>query len=67
MSEYMNINEAAASTGYTSTALYRKVARRQIPYRKHGRRLLFKRSELLEFLEALPGVRIDEVTHIEDR
>jgi excisionase family DNA binding protein len=67
MSEFMNINEAAAFTGYTPTALYRKVARRQIPYRKHGWRLLFKRSELLEFLEALPGVRLDEVTYVESR
>jgi excisionase family DNA binding protein len=67
MGEYLNVDEAAGLIGRTVHAVYRLVARRQLPYRKHGRRLLFKRSELLEFLETLPGVRIDEVTHAEDR
>jgi excisionase family DNA binding protein len=67
MGEYLNVDEAAGLIGRTVHAVYRLVARRQIPYRKHGRRLLFKRSELLEFLETLPGVRIDEVTQVEDR
>jgi excisionase family DNA binding protein len=67
MGEYLNVDEAAGLIGRTVHAVYRLVARRQLPYRKHGRRLLFKRSELLEFLGTLPGVRIDEVTHAEDR
>jgi excisionase family DNA binding protein len=67
MGEYLNVDEAAGLIGRTPHALYRLVARRQIPYRKHGRRLLFKRSELLAFLETLPGVRMEEVTRVEDR
>jgi len=42
-------------------ALYRKVQRKQIPYRKWGKRLLFERRELLEFLDALPGLRPENV------
>jgi len=67
MGEYLNVDEAAGLIGRTAHAVYRLVARRQLPYRKHGRRLLFTRSELLEFLETLPGVRMDEVTRVEDR
>lgn len=59
--EYMNVGETAAFIGRTPTAIYRMVARWQIPFRKHGRRLLFKRSELQKFLESLPGVSLEEV------
>jgi excisionase family DNA binding protein len=59
--KYIGVEEAAAMTGMTQAALYRKVARGQIPYRKWGRRVLFKRSELVEFIDALPGMRTEEV------
>ena len=59
--DFLTIDQVAALIGRTPHAVYRLVARRQIPYRKHGRRLLFKRAELVEFLDGLPGVSLDEV------
>ena len=59
--KYLNIDEAATLTGSTPDALYRKVERGQIPYRKWGRRVLFKQTELLEFLDGLPGMRPDDI------
>ena len=65
--EFLNVDEAAALIGRTPHAVYRLVARRQIPYRKHGRRLLFKRAELLAFLDRLPGVSLEEVQQHDGR
>lgn len=59
--EFLPIDEAAALMGRTPHAVYRLVARRQLPFRKHGRRLVFKRSELLAFLDAWPGATLDQV------
>lgn len=61
MGEYLNIAEAATLIGRTPTAIYRMVARRQIPHRKYGRRLLLKRTELLGVLDALPGVSVEAI------
>ena len=55
------VSDAAAFLNRTEAAIYRLVARRQIPYRKYGRRLVFRRSELEQYLEALPGVTLEEV------
>ena len=59
--EYMDAPETAALMKQTTTAIYRMVARGQIPYRKCGRRLLLRRSELERFLAGLPGKSLDEV------
>jgi excisionase family DNA binding protein len=59
--EYLALPEAATLLKRTIPAIYRMVGRRQIPYRKCGRRLLFKRSELEQYLDSLPGVKIEEV------
>ena len=59
--EYMTVAEAAAFINRTEAAIYRMVARRQIPYRKYGRKLIFKRTELQQHLERLPGVSLEEV------
>ena len=58
---YLKIDEASTLVGSTPEALYRKVERGQIPYRKWGRRVLFKQSELLMFLDNLPGMRPEDV------
>ena len=58
---YINIGAASYLTGMTLDALYRKVERGQIPYRKWGKRMLFKERELLEFLDGLPGMRPEDV------
>ena len=59
--DYLDVPEAAALLNRTEAAIYRLVARRQIPHRKYGRRLLFKRREIEQYLESLPGVTLEEV------
>ena len=59
--KFLSVEEAAALLGITTDAVYRKIARGQIPYRKWGRRVLFKHTELLAFLENLPGPRSEDV------
>ena len=45
----------------TDAGMYQMVARRQVPFRKLGRRLVFFEEELFEMLEQAPGVRPDEL------
>jgi excisionase family DNA binding protein len=59
--DYLDVPEAAALLNRTEAAIYRLVARRQIPHRKYGRRLIFKRSELERLIETLPGVPFEEL------
>jgi excisionase family DNA binding protein len=56
--EAMNTSAAAAFLDCTPTALYKLVSRRAIPFRKKGKKLLFLRSELEQFLRQLPGLRL---------
>jgi hypothetical protein len=37
------------------------VSRRQLPFRKAQKRLVFVESELQAFISALPGVTLDEL------
>jgi excisionase family DNA binding protein len=57
----MSTSTAAAYLGCTTTALYKLVARQAIPYRKKGKKLLFLRSELEQFLRELPGLRLEDL------
>jgi excisionase family DNA binding protein len=57
----LNIEDAAALLGRTPHAIYQMVARRQIPFRKSGRRVFFLDRELREFIDDLPGVTLEEL------
>ena len=57
----LDVTEAASLLGRSENAVRRMVERRQIPYRKSGRRVLFLESEILEFIERLPGVSLVEI------
>ncbi len=46
--------------GFTKWGLYNMVRRRQIPHKKRGKRILFVRSELVQWIQNLPGVNIEE-------
>jgi excisionase family DNA binding protein len=59
--EAMSTSGAAAFLGCTTTALYKLVSRRAIPYRKKGKKLLFLRSELTQFLRELPGLKLEDL------
>lgn len=41
-------------------AVYKAVARREIPHRRVGRKIIFFEEELVAFLEQQPGVTLDE-------
>jgi hypothetical protein len=64
----LDVHGAARLTGDTEKAVRAKIARGLLPYRRLGGRVVFLRSELLAFLEALPGVRLEEaLANIEGR
>jgi Helix-turn-helix domain len=58
--EFLYIPEAAALLGTTEKGIRARVARRQLPFRQLAGRIIFKRSELLDFLGKLDGVTIAE-------
>ena len=57
----LGVEEASEMLGRTRNGIRRMVERRQLPFRKNGKRLLFLESELLGFIEALPGVSLEEI------
>jgi hypothetical protein len=58
--QVLYINDAATRLGKTPKALRGDVARRLIPFRKLGGRVIFLRDELDAFLKNLPGCRLEE-------
>jgi len=54
-------------SGFTKWGLYNMVRRRQIPYRKRGKRILFIRAELTQWIQNLPGVNIEEALQRSDQ
>jgi len=57
---YLNVASAADYLGTTATALYKSAQRRLVPCRKKGKRLVFDRVELDEYMHALDGVDVAE-------
>ncbi len=57
----LDVPETAAVLGRSENAIRRMVERRQIPYRKSGRRVLFLESELRSFIDALPGLSLEDL------
>ncbi len=57
----LDVPDTAAMLGRSENAIRRMVERRQIPYRKSGRRVLFLESELKAFIEALPGLPLEDL------
>lgn len=50
MSEVLDLNGAAAYLKMSTSTLYQKCMNREIPHSKPGKRLLFLRSELAEWI-----------------
>jgi hypothetical protein len=59
-SEWIDVAGAAELLDVTPKAIRARVARRCIPFRKFGGRIMFNRAELRDFFEKLPGVSIGE-------
>jgi len=57
---YLDVEAAADYLGTTATALYKSAQRRLVPCRKKGKRLVFDRVELDDYMHALEGVEVAE-------
>jgi excisionase family DNA binding protein len=51
MKEYLSINELSEYIHMSSSTIYKKTSSRQIPYIKSGKKLLFKKEAIDEWLE----------------
>src|SRR6218665_250201 len=57
----MNVQEAAALINLAIPTLYEKTSSRIIPHYKHGKKLLFKKSELLAWVESTKRKTVHEI------
>src|ERR1051325_10320020 len=58
--EFFDVASAAAFLRKSQKSVRARIARRSIPFRRWGRRIVFSRSELCEFLRELEGCEISE-------
>jgi len=58
--EWLDVAGAATFFGLTPKSVCARVARRQLPFRRLGSRILFSRAELIEFLDKLGGCFVAE-------
>ena len=56
----LNVADAAELLGTTGKAVRQRQARRLLPFRKIGNRVIFLKDELETFLRHLPGCSLDE-------
>lgn len=59
--EVLSIAQCARLLGLTEKAVRRRIARRHLPFRRFGRRIIIIRAELLAYLDQLPGCRPAEL------
>lgn len=64
---FLNIQEAAALLNLAVNTIYEKTSERTIPFYKHGKKILFKKSELLAFLETRKVKTIHQIRHDADK
>jgi len=57
---YLSVPEAAAVLGISAKALWQRLYRGEVPYRRWGRRVFIPSEELESFLSALPGKTANE-------
>lgn len=60
-STLINIQEAAALLNLAVATLYEKTSEKLIPHYKHGKKVMFKKSELLAWVEARRVKTIHEI------
>jgi len=58
--EILDVTTTAALIGVSEKCIRARVARRLIPHRRWGSRVVFLRAELLDFMRQLAGVSVDE-------
>ncbi len=47
-------------SGFTEWSIRNMIRRNQIPYRKRGTKIVFLKSELIKWVDNLPGVTVEE-------
>lgn len=57
---YLDVKAAALYLGMTEGAVYAAAERRQLPFRKVGRKLVFDVMKLDAYIEGLDGVDVTE-------
>jgi excisionase family DNA binding protein len=57
---FISLSKAANYLGLTEKALRKRVERREIPFRRAGRKLVFDLLELDQWFENLPGTTLQE-------
>jgi excisionase family DNA binding protein len=68
MPDYLTIDDVAELLGRKRKAVEKMVERRLVPFRKHGKRIIFSRAELEAFFDQLPGVTLEEAERrVEER
>jgi hypothetical protein len=58
--ELLDIAAASQLLGCSEKTLRSRVSRRLVPFRKFSGRVVFRRSELEQFIEDLPGCSLEE-------
>jgi helix-turn-helix protein len=60
----LDVRRAAVFLGESEHALRARVARRTVPFRRLGRRIVFIRAELERFIAELPGVTAETALRV---
>ena len=58
--DVLHIGAVATMFDVTERSIEAMIARRQIPFRKLGKRVIFLRAELELFFQSLPGTGVEE-------
>lgn len=59
----LDVREAASFLGTSERSLRWHADHKLIPFRRLGRRIVFRRAELEAFVDRLPGVSLTEARH----
>jgi excisionase family DNA binding protein len=51
LTEYLSIEDAAKYLNLSKSAIYKRTMDKTIPFHRSGRKLLFKKSELINYIE----------------
>jgi len=57
----IDVTAAAKLIGRTEGATRQLIARKQLPHRKAGSRIVLFQEEILAWLESRPGVRLEDI------
>ena len=60
-SEFMRVDQVAEMIGVTKSGIYSLVARKRIPYIKRGHYIIFKRSEIIKWIQSGSEVTAEDL------